>query len=120
MVGGIPTCRRHRRVDASSWGGRKECINCIIVQHVVGLLVCRAVHRAITAVVPHDCCGLRPSDTRGHALGVWLVWLARGGGLLAVAKVCIQTHDNILVAREAFQHIAESAVRVEDSPGTAG
>ena len=87
----------------------------MIIQQFVILLAGQTILSTITAVMPHDCGGFRRSRTRAQMIGGWLVWVARDGEVLALAKVCIQSHDYVLGAREAFQDIAERAVHVKGS-----
>ena len=84
----------------------------MIVQTVVRLLADRALVGTVTAVVPHDFGRLRQSKTQRNSIDVWLVWIVRDGEVLPLAKVCVQSHDNVLNTRKTFQHGAKRAVHV--------
>ena len=84
----------------------------MIVQTVVRLLAGKVLVGTMTALVPDDFGRLCRIRANRSSINIWLDWIVRDGEVLPLAKVCVQSHDDVLNTRKAFQHGAQRAVHV--------
>jgi hypothetical protein len=86
-----------------------------IAQMIVFLIAGKTIFVKLTTVSTALCTNCRTDRNHKRTRGKRMFGIDLRGEVLALAQVGVQSHDDILSARDTFHHIVMRAVHVEGS-----
>ena len=107
--------RSQEREEECSLSAGQECITMRIAQMIVFLIAGKTIFVKLTTVSTALCTNCRTDRNHKRTRGKRMFGIDLRGEVLALAQVGVQSHDDILSARDTFHHIVKRAVHVEGS-----